>query len=112
MHCFVNPCPIIQCSVSIIRRNSGHYRYPDESVYPDVLGGALTVILDSQDELRLFIFIKSLLSSFKLFSLARNRSAVFYKKIMVNTAPAKEIFTVPDNREAAAYPAESSLRNS
>ncbi|WP_212668182.1 hypothetical protein, partial [Salmonella enterica] len=41
---FVNPCPIIQCSVSIIRKNSGHYRYPDESAYPDVLGGALTLI--------------------------------------------------------------------
>lgn len=42
MQSFVNPCPIIQCSVSIIRGNSGHYRYPDESAYPDVLGGALT----------------------------------------------------------------------
>ncbi|HHA1866116.1 TPA: hypothetical protein ACOEAT_004696, partial [Enterobacter ludwigii] len=60
------------------------------------------VILASQDELRLFIFIKSWLSLFSLFSLARNRSAVFYKKITVNTAPAIEIFTVPDNREAAA----------
>lgn len=42
MQIFVNPCPIIQCTVSIIRRNRGHYRYPDESVYPDVLGGVLT----------------------------------------------------------------------
>lgn len=50
MQSFVNPCPIIQCSVSIIRRNSGHYRYPDESAYPDVLGGALTEITVSRPE--------------------------------------------------------------
>lgn len=28
--------------------NSGHYRYPDESAYPDVLGGALTVPVPTQ----------------------------------------------------------------
>lgn len=47
MQSFVYPCPIIQYSVSIIRKNSGHYRYPDESAYPDVLGGALTLQLES-----------------------------------------------------------------
>ena len=45
MQSFVYPCPIIQCSVSIIRKNSGHYRYQDESDYPDVAGGALTSYL-------------------------------------------------------------------
>ncbi|MFG5980049.1 hypothetical protein N4Q71_31250, partial [Salmonella enterica subsp. enterica serovar Montevideo] len=49
MQSFVNPCPIIQCSVSIIRRNSGHYRYPDGSAYPDVAGGALTPYQSSTD---------------------------------------------------------------
>ena len=41
----------LNVTLTIIRRNSGHYRYPDESVYPDVLGGALTDILSNTSDI-------------------------------------------------------------
>ncbi|SMG61734.1 tyrosine-type recombinase/integrase, partial [Cedecea sp. NFIX57] len=43
----------IQCSVSIIRKNSGHYRYLDESAYPDVADGALTYLTTDEIEILL-----------------------------------------------------------
>lgn len=42
MQCFVYPCPFTHVLCPLSGKNSGHYRYPDESGYPDVVDGALT----------------------------------------------------------------------